>query len=336
MISHACGYFLHIHSMTIFSFLIISGYFDNVKKNKSVIEIVKKRFLQTMIYYFYFSFITLPFFLHGKSISDIEYIIRYIFNGIGPQELLMNFPLWFLPYFFSLMVIYDIIYLFSYKLYNKLKLNNEIYVDVISLICILVITYMSYIYIVLLNEKKLIYNIDFSCMSIIFPFIGKIIKDYKNVIKNKIKLIFKKEIFINFIYIIFFLLITILWDRLTIKNKHIDLVYRIFGENIFLLYINAILGYIFLYGLSKLFLKIKYVNKILSYVGKNSISFLSYHIPATIVFSVINFIFPASFIKIIYGNQTLYNITIVLFMFLFSVFMIDVDKSIKFIINKRY
>ena len=335
MISHSVGYFLHIHSMTIFSFLIISGYFDDVRKNKNFISIFKKRFLGIMCPYFIFEFITFPFFLHGKSMADINYFIRYIFNGIGPQELLMNFPLWFLPYFFSVMVIYDTIYLFSSKLCDKLKLKNKYLIDAISFLFIIILISFSYVYVVVFNRKKLLFNIDFACMSIIFPFVGKLIKDNKNLIKNKFEVNIKNKMIKNIIFSLFFIFIIVLWWILSIINGHIDLVYRVFGKNLIMLYINAIFGYGSLYGFSIFISKIKYINSLFEFVGKNSMDIMAYHIPATIVIPIINFIFPAFLVSKIYQNQYFYNIFIVSFMVVFSFFMKTIVDSIKFIMLKK-
>ena len=94
------------------------------------------------------------------------------------------------------------------------------------------------------------------------------------------------------LFIIIYFLILVMWYKSSLKNGRIDLNARDY-KNAFLMYINAILGFIIFSPIPYIISKIKYINNIFSFFGKISLYTLAYHIPSNIVtYGIINTFLP--------------------------------------------
>ena len=111
-------------------------------------------------------------------------------------------------------------------------------------------------------------------------------------------------------------------------NGRIDLNARDYKNSTFM-YINAILGFIIIYCVSNIIKIIKIINKLIAFLGKNSIYILAYHMPSNIItYNIIIPLLPINFSKILNTNNFISVTFFVICGILFSLFMMCIHKSI--------
>ena len=338
MISHIIGHFNFMHILTIPAFVIIGSYFTKIKNEDNIFIVIKKRFYTIMSYYFIFSFISFVLYLSKNETTNILPMINYIFNGTvlndisNENSLSINLPLWFLPFYFSVMSFFDVGLIISNKIYNKFKTKNIIIFNIVLLFYVLILTMIFYYYVIVLKKKPLIFHIDLACITLPLAYFGKVILPFFVKKVNDLKNIFLKNVIVLIIAITIF----IIFYNYSNKIDYIDLYPRTFGNSFFIFLFLSMFSYLSLFLISDIIADIKYLSNILSFFGTISLYIMAYHMPSHLVFFNINFIFPSNVVWILTEyNKVLFNIFLIIYMFLFSAFMYVIHKSIKYVINNK-
>lgn len=145
--SEHCGLiFKFLYSFHVVMFFILSGYTFKIKDNQSFFYFLKNKFIRIMIPYLIWSLLFLiPYILFGSKVSndldvnstfDLKQLLFNIMYGIGSNSALkQNSSLWFLPALFSM----EIIYYFIIRFIDR---NNKLKISV--LIVSIVVGYASY------------------------------------------------------------------------------------------------------------------------------------------------------------------------------------------------
>ena len=250
-----------LYSFHVALFFIISGYLFNIK-DKNFKDFFKEKFLRIMVTYFIWAVLfLLPYILFGKNIATtnnfkptasfkINKLLTNIIIGSGKDSaLIQNTSLWFLPALFSM----QIIYYFIVKFVNE----NSKY-KLIMLIPIILVAYIStkFLNITLPWGINTVLNVG------IFFYLGYLLKEY-NLINNDSKL-FKTNI------ILFLLCIGIL--SIFLNPRHVSCIEYNYG-NFTLALISGSTISINIFYISYKIQK----NKILEYIGKNTMSILILH-----------------------------------------------------------
>ena len=336
MIAHIIGHFNIIHVVTNPAFIIIGGYFAKIKEEDTYISVVKKHFYSVLVYYFIFQMVSMLFYVGYNDGDNMKYFLTAVFNGniIGETELnklvQVNFPLWFLTYYFVLMSLYDIEYILAKKIARRL--NMERIFNVVLLLIVVITFALGYFYICILKKDPKLFHIDLAFISLPFVYFGNIV--LKKIL-NKVHEVKEKIGKIKFeIALLIVFLVTTLILFLTADIAYVDMVQRDF-ENIFMFVFLAIFGYVPIYIFSYFVEKVVYLRDILAYIGERSIYVLAYHMPSQTVFSNIMLIVPGTIMHyVIEGGTNSLFIVGILFMFAFSMFMYALHKGVKRIITK--
>ena len=138
---HCQQVYKFLYSFHVALFFVISGYTFTISDN--YIEFIKKKFIRIMIPYFFWSLMFLiPYLLFGKRIESvlntdssfgiINQIKNIIYGNGNNSALKQNSSLWFLPALFSMEMTYSII---IKKLHKSRKIITNIVLCLI-LICI--------------------------------------------------------------------------------------------------------------------------------------------------------------------------------------------------------
>lgn len=248
--------FKFLYSFHVVLFFMISGYTFKIKDNESFWKFAKRKFVRIMIPYFIWELLWLiPYMFFGKSVGnyletnssfDIKNMLINILYGNGNDSALrQNSSLWFLPALFSM----EIIYYFAIKIINKYNKS--------SIIILIFSLFISYITTYFLNIK-LPWGINTALNIGIFLLIGYLLKE-----KFEINKLFK------IYYIIPILIIGVLSAHFNSIVSCIDYKYGYltlailsgFCLSIVDIYISYLIG----------------SNKILEYIGKNTMGILIFH-----------------------------------------------------------
>ncbi len=292
-----------IYSFHMPLFFLLAGVFH--KNEEKYFDFFKKKIKSLVIPYFFFAIILFLFWLIiGRKFGEatikntsIKECFIGIFYGENIKEISSmewGVPIWFL---LCLFLISNIFYFIS-----KLNLKKVIFIE----ICFIIISAISKKYILI----PLPWNLQRALTDISFYTIGYYTKDF---IKNKDE----KNNMITLIKGIFFILINILIylnrDKLNILEKYnIDLVYLIGG----------IFGS---FGIIEIFKNIK-SNKVIEFMGKNSLNLLAIHLRAM---TVIKYIFVILLNKTLIEGNILINIV-------YSIFQVIICIPIILLINKYF
>lgn len=238
-------------------FFILSGY--TFSTNDNYIKFSINKFKRIMIPYFVWALLFLvPYMFFGKDIANtngveanftLDKMLFNILYGNGNiQALKQNTALWFLPALFSM----EMIYYWLIKFTN----NKKHYIKILSLalLFIIAIVYNSYITFVFPWGINTVIELG------IFFYIGYLFRQYD--------LLNKKKIFNN-ISIVLLLGIGILISLTNIKVSAVN--YR-YGNLVLYIISGLSLSVVIMY-ISKLINK----NKILEFIGKNTMSILIFH-----------------------------------------------------------
>ena len=261
VLSHTVGYSTHLqpfrnflYSFHVALFFMISGFLFNT--NKKTFEFIKNKFIRIMIPYFIWGILFLiPYMLFSSgikntlninAISDIKELLFNTFYGNGNDfHLKQNSALWFLPALFTM----EVIYYFIIKLVNKHPKLDLIALPIILLVNIITSTKLTFIFPWGLNTTL---NIS------IYFYLGYLINKYK--ILEKIK-----PIFIPVLLILGFIGFIFNTQKITYMNYGYGIIY--------LAMLSGICFSVAILLISKLINK----NRILEYIGQNTMGILIFH-----------------------------------------------------------
>lgn len=240
-------------------FFILSGYTFKINENKTFFKFVKKKFKRIMIPYFIWATLFLiPFFIFGQEVSSNlgakanfelgNQLFNVLYGNGNNQALKQNTALWFLPALFSM----EIIYYWIIKLIRK-KSNL---VKTLILIPLLIIGFLTYLYL----KFILPWGLNTALVLGAFFYIGYLFKEFK---------IYTQEKLFKIYYIVPLLLIGIVAALLNDKISAVN--YR-YGYLSLLLISGICLSTVVIY-ISFLINK----NRILEYIGKNTMDILIFH-----------------------------------------------------------
>lgn len=249
-----------IYSFHVVLFFIISGYTFKIQNKESFLDFSKKKFLRIMIPYFIWATLFLiPYMLFGNKVGETlnttqsfnlkNQLINILYgNGVN-SALKQNSSLWFLPALFSM----EILYYFIIKMINKRKK-----LEIPILLLVIIISYITNIAL----KIQLPWGINTSLVGGVFFYIGYLLKNKNLLIKDSILL---KPVNM----IIVFILGTIA----CFKNKEIVSFIDYKYGFLTLALISGICLSIFVIYISIILNK----NKVLEYIGKNTIGILIFH-----------------------------------------------------------
>lgn len=255
--------FIYIFHMPLFFFLA-----GLVQKNDTLIESIKKgaRFLLrpyilfyviTYIWWIFAGFLPHPE-LYNRTILDVfvKPILGMVF-AVGyntKYSIMINVPLWFLPCLFFCKVFYSLTVLF-----------NNIQKILINIFCSLIFIFLTFF----IAYKKIFIPFSISSAFMSYPFfiLGVFIFEKLNLYYEQKN---KKHLFIIIlISIISFLLVCFIAS----KNGRIDVSTVNYGNNIFLFYLGAYCGILFILCIVYLF----QFPTIIDVFSKNTIIILAFH-----------------------------------------------------------
>lgn len=250
---HCSLVFKYLYSFHIFLFFFLSGY--TFSTNKKFTEFIKTKFTRIMVpYYFWAIAFLVPYVIFGTNIgASLDKAIKFnlkdtllnIFyaSGTGLEQ---NRPLWFLPALFTTVCIYY----WLIKLTNKQKSHFFILLGIT-----IVISFITYRFLPLLLPMCINH-----CL-----IIGPVF--YIGYLFNKFNL--KEYVFKHFYYII---IMTILGTTCSFLNTLISYRALKFGSLILAFSSGLLLSIPVIY----LAFKIN-KNKLLEYIGKNTMGILIFH-----------------------------------------------------------
>lgn len=257
--------FKFLYSFHVVLFFMLSGYTFKIKKNEKITVFLKEKFTRLMIPYFVWAILYLvPYMILGKNIGstlqtnssfDLRTQLFNILYGIGASSALkQNSSLWFLPALFSM----EIIYYYVIKFIQKYKKSTPIVV-----IFSIVIGYIS-----ALMNFKLPWGINTTLNLGMLFLVGYLAKQYN---------VFTKEGLFKPYFIIPITIIGLFACFLNYKSVScIDYSYG----NFTLCLISGL-------SLSISTIYISYIisrNKVLEYIGRNTLGALIFHKLVILVF----------------------------------------------------
>lgn len=254
-----------LYSFHIALFFILSGYTFKIKQEESFPTFLKNKFSRIMIPYFIWALLFLiPYFVLGQNIGNSlgtassfslkEQLFNVLYGNGNNAALKQNSSLWFLPALFSM----EIVYYFIINLINKREK-----IEIPILLFSIVVCYITYsLPIVLPWGLNTVLNFE-SCF-----LIGYLFKKHN---------VFSKKKLFKVYYIIPILVIGLL---ACFYNKEIVSCIDYEYGNIILALLSGI-------SLSIFVIYISYIidnNKILEYIGKNTMGILIFHKLIILVF----------------------------------------------------
>lgn len=255
---HCSLIFKLIYSFHVVLFFILSGYTFKIKQEERFIKFVKNKFLRIMIPYFIWALLFLiPYLILGQNIGDSigttssfnvkNQLINIVYGNGNASALKQNSSLWFLPALFSM----EIIYYYIIKLIDKIKK-----IEIPILLSSIVICYITYYLPVILP-----WGINTALNLGIFFLAGYLFKKHN---------LFTKDKLFRLLYIIPIFIVGIL--ACLINNKTVSCIDYAYGNFSLALLSGICLSCVVLY-ISFLINN----NKILEYIGKNTMGILIFH-----------------------------------------------------------
>lgn len=314
---HCSMIFKIIYSFHVVLFFIISGYTFKIKEDESFWKFLKKKFLRIMIPYFIWSLLFLvPYLVLGHSVGDSlgtissfdikDQLINILYGNGNASALKQNSSLWFLPALFSM----EIIYFYIIKLMNKNK-KSEIPILLFSTVISYVTCYLPII---------LPWGINTALNLGLCFLIGYLLKKYNLLEKDKLFKLY---------YIIPLLIIGLL--ACFLNKEAVSCIDYVYG--------NFTLALLSGLSLSIIVMYISYIinnNKLLEYVGKNTMGILIFHKIIILVFQTklgyISTILRNSNIFIEFSISLLVTILSIILSLVITLF---IKKIIPFVIGER-
>lgn len=256
--AHCGNIFKFLYSFHVVLFFILSGYTFKIKKDESIKEFIWKKFKRIMVPYFIWAILFLiPYMIFGSNIGNTldtsssfdfkQQIINIIYGNGNASALKQNTSLWFLPALFSIEILY---YIIIYNI-NKLKINK-----IIIIIPLLIVSYLSNNYL----NIYLPWGINTSLVIGVLFYIGYLCKEYNLFSKEKI---FRIR-FIIILFIIGFLAFYFNDTVSCVDYKYGNLTLALlsgFCLSVCIIYLS--------FKISK--------NRILEYIGRNTMGILIFH-----------------------------------------------------------
>ena len=271
--SHAIGESLHckvlfkfLFSFHVVLFFVLSGYTFNLKE-KNPFKFIKNKFLRIMIPYFIWALLFLiPYMLFGHNIGEalginssfnLKIQLKNILYGNGINGALkQNTSLWFLPALFSTEVLY---YFIIKNIHPK---NTPI--KFILLMFLIIIAYLFDTFFLI----NLPWGINSAIVIGVFYYFGYLCKELNLFNKDKL---FKKR------YIFILIIIGLLSNHFNIKISYLGYKYG----NLILAFLSGIS-----FSIISIYIAFKINrNKILEYIGRNTLGILIFHKIIILIFN---------------------------------------------------
>lgn len=196
VVSHALsvsthGFFIYrfLFFFNVPLFFILSGMTFKIKSEEKFWEFLKKKFLRIMLPYLVWALVFLiPYFIFGAEVKtelgakgslDVWEMIRNVFYGNGTNDALkQNGPLWFLPALFTT----EVLYYFVIKMINKISQVSQRRVVEILVGAGLVL--IGFLFDWLVKDFYLPWGLNSALTIGVFFYVGYLMKEFK-VFENK-------------------------------------------------------------------------------------------------------------------------------------------------------
>lgn len=325
-----------IYSFHMPAFFIIAGFLSHISEENTIKGIINKRFKSTIVPYYLFYLISFII-MDANALGNYNMSLKYMYNGIGNPDFAVNLPLWFLTLYFCATTIYEILDLTSIRITKTLSIKKkDINIDkakeILLIIFISLLAFVSFIYCRILKGPRLIYNFEASLLMLVFIYVGRVFKylynDYKEKINSYILSNKNKTIIYYISNILLFCIIIIIWYILSMKNLRLDLNARNIRQ-LHLTYINGILGTVLLIYATYIISFIPIVKNLFSYFGKISLYILAFHVPGNLITYYVLYDYMPKFITRRLDDFNIVSVIVrTTIELLFSVFMYIMCKYI--------
>lgn len=249
-------------------FFFLSGVVFHHRNNENFFRSLRKSVNGILKPYLFFSLISIIiwYILRGFPVLNtnffLQQIIHITYGNGSSNQFFYNVVLWFLPCLFASRMLFTLIITITQK-------------RVILFLMLLVCAIGGYILSTFFPHLKLPFGLETALSAVVFFGIGYIWHSHHGLMK---RIIHEKAGRIFILSLIFSVLSAVLNYSLT--GRQIDMRLN-FIENIFLFYMTAFLGITCCVSLSHIFEK----NKVLEYLGKNSMQLFIWHLA---IFSVLS------------------------------------------------
>jgi len=299
-------------------FFFISGFLFSFEKYKDYTSFLKKRIFQLVVPYLFFSITTYIFWVFiGRKFGDdantlmspFKPLLGILIGNDAGHFLEHCAPLWFLTCLFTVENLY-------YLTFRHLKTSI---LAIIGLVTFLIIGFLDYKF----NPIRFPWGLNVALVMVVFYGIGTLLRSsLLNLVSQKIR-------FWSILTIISFLIVLFIAEI----NGKIEVSVGYFGNYCYF-FIGALAGITFVISVSKSFQLLFGNNKIIQYIGKNTLIILSLHILAgSFVKGTTFFIFklPLS----IYENEWIAIIYSIFSIITLIPAMLFINKYMPFIIGKN-
>lgn len=306
-----------IYSFHMPLFLFIGGYlFGEVTDHHILMKKIGKSVGTLVVPYFAFSVVSVFFRWPADAQVATQYLYD-VFYGVGTLTH-PNLPLWFLTFYFTGRCIFaGMLYISELAGRRSPKMKQA----VLALLMIAV-TYVGYHYRLTRYSPRLPWNIEMSAICIGFYYIGYQCRR----LGPTIRLSAVKKCVIG-------VLAFALWFPVALYGTRVDINASYFGRGIWYFYFAASLGIVWSMLLAGLLSKFTFVERMLSYLGRNTIYIVGLHILVGYLAGAILLPFMPRFIQLAFGTKTIlgvlfYVITTLLFSLLLGSLWEVARKSI--------
>jgi fucose 4-O-acetylase-like acetyltransferase len=243
------------HTFSLPLFFIASGFVSSTKSHLPFLEVLKKQAKHLLVPYFSLGGLLYLFWLLiGRHYGDkaihmydpVDNFIGIFYAQGGAQYMNWGIPMWFLPAMFLVVMIDYFVF--------KLKFP-------IGVLVALALPFVG-LGINKLLDFHLPWSLDIVLVVYLFYFIGRAFRkmDLSALISGKELLVFAVFLIVNLL--------------LVQKNGLVKIYYGNYGSSLPLMYVNGVLGFIWLFAL----LKVLPVWKPLSWLGRNTLPILAFHL----------------------------------------------------------
>lgn len=301
-----------VYSFHVPLFFIISGYL--YKQESKEIMFLKKKIKTIIVPYLAFGLLSFVYWFliernfREQNVNPLVPFCNLFIAQAGEYNFITNSALWFLPCLFCTEIIFDL-------LKRVLRKDNILFIGVLT-ICIIGCIYNE------LNLISLPLELNTAFIAIGFYFCGYL---WKNKAEDLFKLKIKKR-WISVMLIIICLIMVVIISEINQGIYMYDEIYN----NYFLAYIGGILGTFLVYMISNLIAR----NKILEFIGQNTLIIMCIHEPIKRIFIEIIHIISKIPIEILRTNIiSIFIITAILMIILFPLIIL-VNRFFPFFIGK--
>ncbi|MBP3635030.1 MAG: acyltransferase [Bacilli bacterium] len=302
--------FKFLYSFHVVLFFILSGYTFKLK-NESFLSFIKNKFIRIMIPYFVWAVLFLiPYMILGSKVGDTigttssfdlsKQLLNVLYGNGNMSALKQNSALWFLPALFTMEVVYYLII----RLVNKYKkITFPVLISSIS------INYIVNAFLPII----LPWGINTALTLGTFFYLGYLFKNYK-VFENNSKLF-------NKYYIIIILIIGVL--ACFFNKSNVSCIEYEYGYFTLALISGLCLSIVFIY-IAYLINK----NKVLEYIGRNTMGILIFHKLIILIFQT-----KLGIISKLLKNSNIYlelslSILVVILSIIFSLLATEIVRRI--------